>query len=290
MRVARGNALAEIPTAEVTSMKPSDHVDEAGKESFPASDPPAVSSANHSRSPVQRAWQHDARKSLEVTTSDGTFLAYVDRPDKLPAPAVVVLHEIFGVNEDMRATCAELADAGFIAVCPELFWRQERGVDLSVTAASDWEKGIQLYQAFDLDAGVRDVKATLDATRGLPDCSGKVAVMGYCLGGLLTFLAAARSNVDAGVAWHGGRTEEFLAEAGNIRAPLLMHLAEADEFIPMQAQQQIKDALANKPGVEIHSYPGCRHAFARHGGTHYNADAARTANARTIEFLRRQLK
>jgi carboxymethylenebutenolidase len=227
---------------------------------------------------------------LEVATLSGTFEAYVALPKQLPAQAVVVLHEVFGVNADMRATCAELAESGYIAICPDLFWRQERGVDLSVTAPADWEKGIKLYLGFDLNAGVRDVAATVDAVRKLSNFSGKVAVMGYCLGGLLTFLTLARSNVDAGVAWHGGRTEEFLAEAVNIRAPLLMHLAEADEFIPTQAQQQIKDRLANKPQVEIHSYPGCRHAFARHGGTHYDATAARTANARTIEFLRRHLR
>jgi carboxymethylenebutenolidase len=227
---------------------------------------------------------------MKISTPDGSFDAYIAKPTTLPAPAVVVLHEVFGVNADMRATCAELAEAGYIAVCPELFWRQERGVDLSVTATADWEKGLKLYLAFDLDAGVRDVSATVAATRELAECSGDVAVMGYCLGGLLTFLTIARTTVDAGVAWHGSRTEEFLAESVYIRAPLLMHLAEEDEFIPMTAQEQIKAALAGKPKIEVYSYAGCRHAFARHGGTHYNADAARTANARTLAFLRRHLR
>lgn len=232
----------------------------------------------------------DSQHRLGVSTSDGEFDAYVARPGRASAPAVIVLHEVFGVNADMRATCAELAAAGYIAVCPDLFWRQERGVDLSVTSESDWQKGLRLYQAYDLDKGVRDIAATMRTMRTLPECSGKVGVMGYCLGGLLTYLTLARGEVAAGVAYHGGRTEEFLDEADGIRSPLLMHLAEEDEFISKQAQQQIKQRLASNSRVEIHSYAGCRHAFARHGGTHYDAQAAAVANARTVAFLDRELK
>ena len=205
-------------------------------------------------------------------------------------PAVVVLHEVFGVNADIRKTCGELAEQGFVAVAPDLFWRQEPGVDLSVNSEADWQHGLRLYQAYDRDAGARDVKDTAIAVSKMPECAGKVAVMGFCLGGLMTFLTAARYGVDAAVVYHGGDTEKYLGEVNGLDAPLLMHLAEEDEFISKAAQAEIKTALANKPNVTIYSYPGQRHAFARHNGTHYNAAAAALANGRTSEFLDQQLR
>jgi carboxymethylenebutenolidase len=159
-------------------------------------------------------------------------LAPISRgPKTLPAPAVVVLHEVFGVNADIRKTCDELAEQGFIGVAPDLFWRQEPEVDLSVTSELDWQHGLRLYQAYDRDVGARDVKDTANYMAKLPGCSGKVAVMGFCLGGLMTFLAAVRYGVDAAVAYHGGDTEKYLGELKGFDAPLLMHLAEEDEFI-----------------------------------------------------------
>jgi carboxymethylenebutenolidase len=220
----------------------------------------------------------------------GAFGAYFARPKVLPAPAVVVLHEVFGVNADIRKTCDELAEQGFVAVAPDLFWRQEPGADLSVTSEPDWRHGLRLYQAYDRDAGARDVKDTSNTVAKLPECTGKVAVLGFCLGGLMTFLTAARYGVDAAVAYHGGDTEKYLDEADGLHAPLLMHLAEEDEFISKSAQAKIKAALAGKPDATVYSYPGQRHAFARHNGAHYNAAAAALANGRTSEFLLRQLR
>jgi carboxymethylenebutenolidase len=127
------------------------------------------------------------------------------------------------------------------------------------------------------------------AAHTLAGTTGRVGVMGYCLGGLLTFLTAARTQVDAAIAFHGGRTEEFLGEAADIDAPLQMHLAEEDEFIPKEAQRKIIEALAGQSSAEIYSYPGCRHAFSRHGGLHFNADAAQLSRTRVLEFLRRHL-
>jgi carboxymethylenebutenolidase len=230
------------------------------------------------------------KDQIVIESPNGTFRAYISRPTKLPAPAVVVLHEVFGVNADIRATCDELAAQGFIAVAPDLYWRQEPGVDLSVTSEADWRHGLRLNQAYDRDAGAKDVKNTADVVAKLPECAGKVAVLGYCIGGLMTFLTAARYGADAAVAYHGGDTEKYLGEVGGLHAPLLMHLGEEDEFISKPAQAEIKRALVGKPNATVYSYPGQRHAFARHNGAHYNAEAAALANGRTNEFLRQQLR
>lgn len=221
---------------------------------------------------------------------DGAFEAYLARPANLPAPAVIVLQELFGVNADIRQHCDNLAELGFIAVAPDLFWRQEPGVDLDVRSEADWQHGLRLYQAYDRDKGVRDVESTIKATAALPDCTGKVAVLGYCLGALMTFLVAARSEVDAVVWYHGGDTERYLDEAGRIQASMIMHLAEEDEFISKAAQAEIKAAMTGKPNVAVYSYPGQRHAFSRNNGAHYNAAAATLANGRTRDFLNRELR
>jgi carboxymethylenebutenolidase len=229
---------------------------------------------------------------IAIQGRDGAFGAYIARPKALPAPAVVVLQELFGVNADIRKTCDELAEQGFIAFAPDLFWRQEPGVDLSnVTSDADWQHGIRLYQAYDRDAGVRDVEDTIKTVAKLPGCTAKVAVLGYCLGALMVFLTAVRfDGIDAAVAYHGGDTEKYLGEIDGLRAPMLMHLAEEDEFISKAAQAEIKAALAKKPNATVYSYPGQNHAFSRHGGAHYNAEAAALAHKRTYDFLNRQLR
>jgi carboxymethylenebutenolidase len=227
---------------------------------------------------------------ITIEGRDGSFDGYISRPKTLPAPAVVVLHEVFGVNADIRKTCDELVEQGFIGVAPDLFWRQEPGVDLSVTSEPDWQHGLRLYQAYDRDAGAKDVKDTANAVAKLPGCTGRVAVLGYCLGGLMTFLTTVRYGADAAVVYHGGDTEKYLGEVDGLNAPLLMHLAEEDEFISKAAQADIKAALAKKPKATVYSYPGQNHAFSRHGGAHYNAEAAALAHKRTYEFLRQQLQ
>jgi carboxymethylenebutenolidase len=228
-------------------------------------------------------------ETLTITTPDGAVSAYVARPLAASAPAIVVIQEIFGVNKVMRDICDDLAAQGFVAVCPDLFWRIEPGIDMTDQSDAEWKRAFELYNAFDVDAGVSDIAATIAAVRELPGVNGKVGAVGYCLGGLLAFLTATRTDADASVAYYGVGIEKHLAEAEKLARPLLMHLGEEDQFVPKEAQKLILDALKDHPQIEIHTYPGRDHAFARVGGAHYDAADAGTANARSLAFFKSNL-
>jgi carboxymethylenebutenolidase len=227
--------------------------------------------------------------NLTVTTPDGEFSAYVARPAVSPAPAIVVLQEIFGVNAVMRGVCDDLAANGYLAVCPDLFWRIEPGVDITDQTEAEWSKAFALFNAFDVEAGVPDIAATIDKIRADPGCNGKVGAVGYCLGGLLAFLTSVRTDSDASVGYYGVGIEKYTAEADKLVRPLLLHIAEEDHFTPGPVQARIIAALKNHPQVEIHTYPGREHAFARVGGQHYDPADATLANGRTIEFFKANL-
>src|SRR5260370_41455089 len=143
----------------------------------------------------------------------GKFQTYISQPSKLSAPAIVVLQELFGVNADIRAHCDELAAQGFIGIAPDLFWRQEPGVDLTVRSEADWQHGLRLYAAYDRDAGVKDIMETVRTAVELPESTGKVALQGYCLGALMAFITAARYDVDAAVAYHDSYPAKYLGDA-----------------------------------------------------------------------------
>jgi carboxymethylenebutenolidase len=228
--------------------------------------------------------------TLSATDGSGTFSAYIAKPAKLPAPAILLIQEIFGVNADMRKKCDDFAAQGYIAVCPDLFWRQEPGVDITDKTKAEWDKAMQLLSGFDNDKGIADLKAALDAIRAMPDCNGKVGTVGYCLGGKLAFLMAARSSVDASVGYYGIQLDEFAPEAAHIRKPTLLHMAELDKFSSPEKREKALSVFKNYPEVTALVYPGVDHAFARINGEHYDAAAATLANERTDDFFAAQLK
>jgi carboxymethylenebutenolidase len=224
-----------------------------------------------------------------ITTKDGAFSAYVARPAKPSAPAIVVIQEIFGVNQVMRDVTDGLAAQGYLAICPDLFWRIEPGIDITDKTEAEWKRAFELFNAFDVDAGVGDISATIAHIRKDAGCNGKVGAVGYCLGGQLAFLTATRTDADASVSYYGVGLENRVAEAEKLTHPLLIHIAEEDEFTPKAAQAVILAALKDHPQIEIHTYPGCNHAFAREGGEHFNAEAAKLANGRTLHFFQKFL-
>ena len=224
-----------------------------------------------------------------ISTKDGSFAAYVARPKAASAPAVVVIQEIFGVNQVMREITDGLAGQGYLAICPDLFWRLEPGVDITDKSEAEWKKALALMNAFDVDQGVKDIAATIATIRKDPGCSGKVGAVGFCLGGQLAFLTATRTDADASVSYYGVGLENRVAEAEKLTQPLMLHIAEEDQFVPKAAQAVIVQALKDHPSVEIFTYPGCDHAFARPGGEHFDEAAARLAGGRSLQFFSKHI-
>jgi carboxymethylenebutenolidase len=219
----------------------------------------------------------------------GSFSAYLAAPKSGKGPGLVVIQEIFGVNKVMRDITDAFAAQGYVAMCPDLFWRQEPGIQITDKTDAEWKRAFALMQGFDQVKGVEDLKATLAALRKHPASSGKAGSVGYCLGGRLAYMMATRSDADCNVGYYPVGIQELLGEAKNIQKPLLLHIAEKDQFVPSEAQAKIKQGLKDNKLVTIYSYPGADHAFARVGGQHYDKKAADQANQRTAEFLKKNL-
>lgn len=228
--------------------------------------------------------------TVTITAADGgRFSAYLARPESERAAAIVVIQEIFGVNQVMRDICDWLAGEGYLALCPDLFWRIEPEIQLTDKSKAEWDRAFALFKAFDRDQGVADIEAARAAATALPGATGKVGAVGYCLGGHMAYRTACETPVDAAVGYYGVGIEGALERAAGIRKPLMLHIAEKDGFVPAAAQAQIRAGLGGNPLVTLHSYAGQDHAFARAGGEHYDAAAAALANGRTLAFFKQHL-
>lgn len=226
---------------------------------------------------------------ITIEGPDGSFGAYLAAPATTPAPGIVVAQEIFGVNAVMRGICDWLAGAGYVACCPDLFWRIEPGIQITDRTKEEWERAFELFGLFDVDKGIGDMKTTLAALRRHEACNGKAGSVGYCLGGKIAYLMATRSDADCNVAYYGVGLDELLGEANNITKPTMLHMASKDQFVPPEAQAKIKEGLKGHPKITLHVYEGQDHAFARIGGEHYDQAAADLANQRSLTFFKEHL-
>lgn len=228
--------------------------------------------------------------TIEIKAADGgKFSAYLATSKSGKGPGIVVIQEIFGVNAGIRAIADRFAAQGFTALAPDLFWRMEPNVQLTDKTDAEWKRAFEFYQKFNKDEGIEDIGATIATLRKNPACTGKVGAVGYCLGGLLAYLCATRTDVDAAVGYYGVGIDALLAEAKNLKKPLMLHIAEEDKFVDKSAQAKIKDGLKGNRLVTIHSYPGCDHAFARVDGQHTDKKAAALADGRTDTFFKQNL-
>jgi carboxymethylenebutenolidase len=229
---------------------------------------------------------------ITIQGPDGIFGAYIATPASGGGPGIVVIQEIFGVNQVMRDLCDGYAAQGYIAICPDLFWRIEPGVRLTAQSEDEWNKAFELMNKFlpDFEKGQADLVATMVHIRGLPDCSGKVGCVGYCLGGSLAYSMACSSNVDASVGYYPVQIDEYLPYAEHIKNPAMFHVAEKDGFCPPESQTKIAETFAKNGNIALHNYAGVDHAFARLAGGNYDQAAADLANKRTADLFESALR
>lgn len=224
-----------------------------------------------------------------IATLDGQHMpAYQAASDSAPRAAIVVIQEIFGVNAGIRSKCDALARDGYLAIAPDLFWRMEPGIELDPDVPEEMQRALSIMGKFDQDEGIRDIEATIRHAR---DASGgrKVGAVGYCLGGRLAYMTAARTDVDASVGYYAVGVDGLVGEKKAIAHPLLLHIAGDDGFVDKDAQARMHEGLDDHAKVTLVDYPGEDHGFATEFGARRSDAAAQTADARTSAFFAEHL-
>ena len=226
---------------------------------------------------------------ISTLEGDAQFDAYVARPQGTPKAAIIVIQEIFGVNEGIRRKCDRWADQGYLALAPDLFWRAEPHVELDADVPEQFQAAIGHMQKLDQDLSIRDIEATIKAARAELGGQGHVGLVGYCLGGRLAFMAACRTDGDAFVGYYGVGIDNLLNEQHAIGKPVLLHIPTADGFVPPEAQRAMHDGLKDNRHVTLVDYEGLDHGFAAETGDRRREEAAQLADKRTAEFFAQHL-
>lgn len=226
--------------------------------------------------------------TIATLSGNDSFAAYVARPEGTPRAAIVVIQEIFGVNAGIRRKCDRLAEDGYLAVAPDLFWRLEPGVELDPDIEPEFKRALELMGKFNQDQGIRDIEAAIHWIRRHEKIE-KVGAVGYCLGGRLAYMTAARTDVDASVGYYAVGIDGLLREKHAISNPLMLHIPTEDGFVDKAAQQAMHEGLDDHPRVTLHDYPGLDHGFATEFGKRRDDAGAALADERTAAFFAEHL-
>lgn len=229
-------------------------------------------------------------ETVQIPTLDGTAAipAYVARPAGAAKAAIIVIPEIFGVNPGIRSKCEGWAAKGYLAVAPDLFWRFAPGVELDPDIEEQLQEAFGYFGQYDPTDGVYDIEATIHWIRRVAGVA-RVGCAGYCLGGRLAYMAAARTDIDASVGYYGVMIDQMLGESHAIANPLMLHIPTADHFVGPEAQAAIHAGLDDHPKVTLHDYPGLDHGFAAEMGNRRDEAGATLADSRTEAFLKEHL-
>ena len=229
------------------------------------------------------------RIAIDTLGHDGSFGAWLAEPAGTRKGAIIVIQEIFGVNPGIRAKCDHWAELGYLAIAPDLFWRIEADVELDPDVPEQFQTALGLMQKLDQDLAIADIEACIREARSRLPEGGRVGAVGYCLGGRLAYMTAARTDVDASVGYYGVGLEGLLGEKHGIARPLLLHIAGADHFVTPDKQALIHEGLDDHARVTLYDYPGEDHGFATESGNRRSEAAARLADSRTAAFFAEHL-
>jgi carboxymethylenebutenolidase len=223
----------------------------------------------------------------------GGFDAFCALPDSGSGPGMLLFQEIFGINDNMRGLAERLATAGFVTLVPDMFWRLEPRFERK--DESGFADAVAMVQRFDREHAGPDMTSTMAHLLAMPECTGKVGGIGFCLGGTLSYVFAATSRVDgrgpdAAVCYYGSGIHELLGLADAIECPIMFHYGNRDPFIPEDQIAAVEEVVSERPGVSFHRYEA-GHAFSNWDApSMYDKEAADLAWERSVEFLTRHLQ
>ena len=231
--------------------------------------------------PVTTSW-------TTIDGSAGSFDAWLVLPPAGSGPGLLLLQEIFGVNAPIRAVAEQYALDGFVVLAPDVFWQQQRRLDIGYTP-EDIQRGRAMAMAADRAALQRDLADAVQALRARPESRGRgIGAIGYCMGGRLAYVAAATAGIDAAVAYYGGGIQDMLDLAPKITCPIQFHYGALDANISLRAVDKVRTAMQGRD-AELHVYDTADHGFNCWARGSYQAASAALAHGLTLQFLASKL-